>query len=586
MSDVFVSYARSTEAQARQIAEALSALGYAVWRDDALPAHRAYAQVIEERLKAAKAVVVVWSAEAVASQWVRAEADMAREAGKLIQLSLDGVTPPLPFNQIQCADMNGWSGEADAPGWRKVVSGVGELIAGSVGDGAHPSAESGARAKPDGPFICVLPFINMSGDPEQEYFSDGITEDVITDLSKISALQVTARNTAFTFKGKSVDVTQIARQLNVSHVLEGSVRKASGRVRITAQLVDGASGGHVWAERYDRDLNDIFALQDEISQAIVTALKLKLLPAERKAIEHRGTTDSEAYKLYLMARQYEAMGNERHMELIVRLCRNAVEIDPGYARAWALMGYCQARMALRRGVIDDGRATALRALELDPQLAEAHVAHAYTLSNQGRWQESLDASERALRLDPECVGGQRQAGLARLALHQYRAAIEFFDRAVAQDPTDYAASGQRSTCYEALGDMEAAREVERQTLAIVEKIITTQPDHGSALSFGVGALAGLNQVDRAKEWAQRAVLVDPENINLHYNLACAMARLRETDAALDLLNRNIATVPLAYVKWMEIDGDLNSIRDDPRFKALVASVYARAGAESESDTAA
>ena len=157
--------------------------------------------------------------------------------------------------------------------------------------------------------ICVLPFANMSGDPEQEYFSDGISEDIITDLSKVSALWVAARNTAFTFKGKHVDVPQVARQLKVSHVLEGSVRKAGGRVRITAQLIDGATGGHVWAERYDRDLNDIFALQDEISQAIVAALKLKLLPEEKKAIEQRGTTDPEAYKLYLMARQYNITGN-------------------------------------------------------------------------------------------------------------------------------------------------------------------------------------------------------------------------------------------------------------------------------------
>src|SRR6202043_4086797 len=154
------------------------------------------------------------------------------------------------------------------------------------------------------PVICVLPFANMSDDSQQEYFSDGISEDIITDLSKVSALSVVARNTAFRFKGQSVDVRQVARQLKVSHVLEGSVRKAGGRVRITAQLVDGATGGHIWAERYDRDLDDIFALQDEISQAIVAALRLKLLPEEKKAIEQRGTASSEAYKLYLMARQY------------------------------------------------------------------------------------------------------------------------------------------------------------------------------------------------------------------------------------------------------------------------------------------
>ena len=206
--------------------------------------------------------------------------------------------------------------------------------------------------------ICVLPFANMSGDPEQEYFSDGITEDIITDLSKVSALAVVSRNSAFMYKGKHVDVPKLARELKVGHVLEGSVRKAGGRVRITAQLVDGSSNDHVWAERYDRDLNDIFALQDEISEAIVKALKLKLLPEEKKAIEQRGTDNVEAYNLYLLARQTYVTGHEgdaRRAEAIIRLCSRAIEIDPKYARAWALMAIGQMILRFvhgRRG--DDG----------------------------------------------------------------------------------------------------------------------------------------------------------------------------------------------------------------------------------------
>src|SRR5213592_475506 len=225
--------------------------------------------------------------------------------------------------------------------------------------------------------ICVLPFANMSGDAEQEYFSDGISEDIITDLSKVSALHVISRNTAFTFKGKPVDVRQVAGQLNVSHVLEGSVRKAGGRVRITAQLIDGSNDSHVWAERYDRDLNDIFALQDEISHAIVDALKVKLLPEEKRAIEKHGTKNVDAYNVYLMARQARATsfeGDGRRNETIIRLCRRAVEIDPNYAEAWALIA--MAEMLLRstfdRGG-DGGLAAAERALELNADLPEAHA---------------------------------------------------------------------------------------------------------------------------------------------------------------------------------------------------------------------
>jgi adenylate cyclase len=294
MPHVFISYARSDEDLARGIGDLLTEDGFEVWRDDELPAHRAYAEVIQERLTGASAVVVLWSAEAIKSQWVRAEADSARAARTLIQLSLDGTIPPIPFNQIQCADFKDWDRQRGSPGWRKLVASVAEL--------AGPAPERAPRKSTRTVSICVLPFQNMSGDAEQEYFSDGISEDITTDLSKISALEVIARNTAFTFKGQSVNVCDAARKLGVTHVLEGSVRKAGDRVRITAQLIDGATGGHVWADRYDRDLTDIFTIQDEISKAIVEALKVKLLPEEKKAIEKRGTQNAEAYNLYLLAR--------------------------------------------------------------------------------------------------------------------------------------------------------------------------------------------------------------------------------------------------------------------------------------------
>ena len=275
----------------------------------------------------------------------------------------------------------------------------------------------------------MLPFANMSGDPEQEYFSDGISEDIITDLSKVSALWVAARNTAFTFKGKHVDVPQVARQLKVSHVLEGSVRKAGGRVRITAQLIDGATGGHVWAERYDRDLNDIFALQDEISQAIVAALKLKLLPEEKKAIEQRGTTNPEAYKLYLMARQYSVtgnFGNVRRDEAVVRLVparrRESIRTMRAPGRSWP----SQRRICVSfRRTGDGGLAATERALSLDENLAEAHAAKARVLTRGGRHDEALREIEIALRLDPESydVNEARAVLCSRSAGSRTRSAI-------------------------------------------------------------------------------------------------------------------------------------------------------------------
>jgi len=299
--------------------------------------------------------------------------------------------------------------------------------------------------------ICVLPFANMSGESEQEYFSDGISEDIITDLTKVSALGVIARNTAFQFKGKNVDVPHIARQLKVSHVLEGSVRKAGGRVRITAQLIDGASGEHVWADRYDRDLNDIFALQDEISQAIVEALRLKLLPEEKQAIEQRGTTNPDAYKFYLMARQYRDTGNSgnrRASDLAIRFCRRAIEIDPNYAQAWALLALVQSSMKLYfDSEVEDGLKEAEQALALDPNLAEAHAAKARVLNLGARYAEARVEVDRALALDPDSYEAHREAAIYATAMHDHADAIKHFERAASLNESEYYAAGMVITFY-------------------------------------------------------------------------------------------------------------------------------------------
>ena len=406
--------------------------------------------------------------------------------------------------------------------------------------------------------ICVLPFANMSGEAEQEYFSDGVSEDIITDLSKVSALGVIARNTAFQFKGRNVDVPQVARQLKVSHVLEGSVRKAGGRVRITAQLIDGASGEHVWADRYDRDLNDIFALQDEISQAIVAALKLKLLPEEKRAIEHRGTTNPEAYKFYLMARQYRDTGNSgslRASDLAVRLCRRAVELDRNYAQAWALLALVQSSTKLYfDSQVEDGLKEAEQALAIDPNLAEAHAAKARVLNQGARYPEARVEVDRALALDPDSYEANREAAIYATAIHDYAAAIRHFEKAASLNESEYYAAGMVITFYESVGDQEGKKRAARRALERVEKLLAREPDHGSALGFGITALMALGEVERAREWIERAMLVDPGNINMRYNLACTL--IAEADAieeGLDVLESIIGRVHQEPINLHPVD---------------------------------
>jgi adenylate cyclase len=579
MSDVFISYARSTEKQAQAMAEAFRKLGRSVWIDEQLPAHRNYSHVIAEELNRAAAVLVIWSAEAAMSDWVMDEAERAREQHKLVQVRLDKTRLPMPFGRIQCADLSEWTGALDAPGWRTVAASVAELLAAS--NISSPVDAATIAVAPHRPSICVLPFTNMSGDPEQEYFSDGISEDIITDLSKVSSLSVIARNTAFTFKGKAVDVSVVARRLGVGYVLEGSVRKAGKRVRITAQLIDGAAGDHIWAERYDRKLTDIFALQDEVSEAIVAALRLRLLPEEKRAIERRDTDSVEAFDLYLHARQHAAAGNlgdPQRNETIIRLCQRALTIDPGYARAWSLLAAAEIDLRFTYGRADiDSWASLEKALSIDPELADAHALKGGLLRLEGRLEEAAQALEVALRFDPESPQANNAAAYLAFTRSRFDEAIRHFEKVVELSPTAYEPSGMLITCYAGIGDTDGARRSAQTTLSRAEAALADDKTNGSAMGYLVSALATLGEAAQARDWIRRALLLDPDNQDMRYNLACALVvDLKDYDAALELLGPVLSSLKSAsQLSHLRADPDMSAIRADPRFQTMLASAEAR-----------
>lgn len=422
--------------------------------------------------------------------------------------------------------------------------------------------------------IAVLPFVNMSGDPEQDYFSDGITEDIITDLSKISALFVVSRNTAFTYKGTTEDLDRVAARLGVQYLLEGSVRKVNDRVRITAQLIDGRTNGHVWAERYDRKFEDIFELQDAISHAIVDALRLKMLPDERETISQRATYNSEAYRFYLMGRSFFHRGHTRRfLRLAKQMFQRALDIEPDYAAAHAGIADCNSHL------LDAGDTSITtneifeqseRALAIDANLAEAHASKGLALYTAGRYEEAEASFERAIALKPDLFEAYFFYGRNCFNRGQYGKAAELFGRAAEFKHDDFRSLGLQSMCFQSLGRLDEMRAAAKAALARTEAAVAERPDDADALAFGAGLLAALGESDRTRDWAERASIIEPDDFYMHYNIACAFAILGEKDLALERLERIMGPSTLRSLQeFMLHDSDLDVLRDHPRFAEIL-----------------
>jgi adenylate cyclase len=433
-----------------------------------------------------------------------------------------------------------------------------------------------AAAKPS---IAVLPFNNMSGDPEQEYFSDGITEDIITDLSKVSGLSVMGRNTVFTYKGKPQKLQQTAAELGVKFLLEGSVRKAGQRVRITAQLIEGSDGLHLWAERYDRDLNDIFALQDEITKAIVDQLKVKLLPEEKQAIATAPTSNIEAYELVLMARHYDYSGSVADSRATLRFAERAAAMDPGFAEAWALIAISQSNLHELAGLQENGLAAAERALTLNPDLATAHAAKGRALAGLGRHDEAMAFHAESLRLNPDSFDAHYLYGRTCTQLGLAELGIRHLEKAAALLESDYHALALTPQSYTQLGRHQEALDANRRALTRIETAVARRPDDTSALILGAVRLTALGDVDRATRWANRAILLEPDDPNGLYNLACAFALMGQPDQAIGFLERSLDLQTPQFITWVMNDSELDSLRTLSRYQALVARAEERLAAQ-------
>ena len=436
---------------------------------------------------------------------------------------------------------------------------------------------SGESAEPGRRHIVVLPFTSMSDDSNQEYFADGITEDIITDLSQVSALFVVPRNTAFTYKGKVVEIAEVAQRLEVGYVLQGSVRKAANRIRVTVQLIDGATGDHLWSARYDRDFGDIFALQDDISKSVVLALKVNLLPQELASIAGRSTRSAEAYECYLRGRSlmFGGFGDKRTLKEARGLFTKAIGIDPGYARAYAGIAECDALLWIIGGT-DISYEEILRnsntALTFAPNMAEAHASKGLALFLSGHAAEAIAAFERAIELDPELFEGYEWYGEVSRNTGQYAKAAALFERAGALRPTDYISLVLLRDCYDSQGLHQQAVHAARRAMVRIEAHLVERPDDAMALCAGAATLPSLGENRKAQEWADRALAIGPEDYLVHYNAACTFAVTGKLDVALERLEHVFSTTPRVR-SWllgiMTHDVQLDALRGRPDFQDLL-----------------
>lgn len=422
------------------------------------------------------------------------------------------------------------------------------------------------------PAVAVLPFTNMSGDSEQEYFSDGITEDIVTDLSKVSGLSVIARHSAFSYKSKPLKVQQIGQELGADFVVEGSVRKAGARVRVTGQLVSCKDGTHLWAERFDRDLTDIFEIQDEITHAIVDQLKVKLLPAEKKSITQPPTDNVDAYNYYLRGRDFFYRHSKRYFELARRMFAKAVELDPSYARAYAGMADCDAWLYLTYQVdlsVESILELADKALELDANLPEPHASRGAALTAAYKFDEASREFDRALELDPNSFSTHFLYARSSILRGDLERAARLLESAAEILPDNYQPPCMLIQLYRSLGELEKGKQIALKAIPLAERELLLHPEDPRPAHFGVAALIETGQYDRAREWITRAMAIDPEDAATLYNCACAYGKLGDVDKALDLLEQVLERGSSNYRDWIAHDSDMDPLRNDPRFQKLI-----------------
>jgi adenylate cyclase len=445
-------------------------------------------------------------------------------------------------------------------------SGIRLEAEGSAGDAEKPTGQ---------PSIAVLPFADMSSEQDQHYFCEGIAEEILNALTRIDELRVAARASSFQYPDVGLDVRRVGKDLGVATVLEGSVRKAGDRLRITAQLVDVADGYHLWSRSFDENLEDIFAIQDVIAQSIAQLLLETIGKEQRSPIKTASSQDVTAYECYLRGRHFMHRFRKTHIEFARQMFHQAIERDAEFALAWAGYADCHSLLYMyadpRELYRTEAARASNRAVELAPDLAEAHASRGLACLVADDYAAARQAFERALELNPQLYEGYYYCGRALFHQGDLEQAAEFFRKAAEVNPAEYQARCLRVQILRAIGDhAEAVREA-RKNVEVLDAHLRWNPDDVRALHLGAGSLITAGETERAKRWLARALEIDPDDSILLYNVACNYATIGETDTALDYLEAAVDNGMVSYA-WVSNDTDFDSVRSHPRFQRLLERI--------------
>lgn len=429
----------------------------------------------------------------------------------------------------------------------------------------------------DKPSVAVLPFVDMSPEKDQDYFCEGLAEELINALVGVEDLRVASRTSAFRFKGTQQDIREIGRRLGVSSVLEGSVRKAGNQVRISVQLVDIKDGYQKWSNRYDRELKDVFAIQDEISKSIVDALQVTLTPRAKKTAEKAAPADVQAYDYYLKGRKFFYEFRAKGFELARQMFARAIVIDDRYARAYAGVADCCSFLYMyfdsSEANLKEANTASRKAVEIDPDNAEARASRGLALSLSNDYEAADREFARAVELNPKLYEAYYFHGRALFARGRHTEAAKKFEEAGRINPEDYQSPFFLAQTYLSLGRRAYAAASLKKAVEAAKKHLAFNADDARALYLGAGGLVELGELEMAREWVDRALEIDPDDALVLYNVACIYAQLGENDEAIKCMERwfDIAG-GTGSLDWMKNDPYFDPLREEPRFQDLLTRI--------------